>query len=168
MAKKFKGENSKARPAPVLRGAEKKAATKEVSVQEAEAASRPIETFAARNIDDALELLDTIHSDSPAGALGGGGQGKAGSGAGALIDRHPERRAKAAYKAFEDRELDRIKAESPGLRLTQIKQLLWKEWQKSPENPFNQVQIAHNANQQEIEDVLEQQRRNLQDRLRID
>lgn len=52
-------------------------------------------------------------------------------------DKHPEKRMKAAYKAFEEANLPRIKAENPSLRLSQWKQILFKEWQKSPENPLN-------------------------------
>ena len=53
------------------------------------------------------------------------------------VDRHPERRLKAAYAAFEAENLDRLKKENPTLRLSQIKQLLCKEWMKSPANPLN-------------------------------
>lgn len=53
-------------------------------------------------------------------------------------DKHPEKRLKAAYKAFETANLGRIKAENPSMRLSQWKQLLWREWGKSPENPLNQ------------------------------
>uniref|UniRef100_A0A1B0G847 Coiled-coil domain-containing protein n=1 Tax=Glossina morsitans morsitans TaxID=37546 RepID=A0A1B0G847_GLOMM len=55
-------------------------------------------------------------------------------------DKHPERRMRAAYRAFEAANLPRIKTENPNLRLSQWKQLLMKEWNKSPENPFNQTQ----------------------------
>uniref|UniRef100_A0A1A9X1C3 Coiled-coil domain-containing protein n=1 Tax=Glossina brevipalpis TaxID=37001 RepID=A0A1A9X1C3_9MUSC len=55
-------------------------------------------------------------------------------------DKHPERRMRAAYRAFEAANLPRIKAENPNLRLSQWKQLLMKEWNKSPENPFNQAE----------------------------
>ncbi|KAG8234033.1 hypothetical protein J437_LFUL013201 [Ladona fulva] len=55
------------------------------------------------------------------------------------VDRHPERRMKAAYAAFEDANLPRLKAEHSNLRLSQVKQLLRKEWMKSPENPMNQL-----------------------------
>ena len=55
------------------------------------------------------------------------------------VDRHPERRMKAAYAAFEEREIPRVKAENPNMRMSQIKQLLRKEWMRSPENPMNQV-----------------------------
>ena len=54
------------------------------------------------------------------------------------IDKHPEKRLKAAYTAFEEREMPRLKAENSNLRLSQLKQLLRKEWMKSPENPMNQ------------------------------
>ncbi len=57
-------------------------------------------------------------------------------------DKHPERRMKAAYAAYEERELPRLKEENPNLRMSQLKQLLRKEWMKSPENPMNQHHIA--------------------------
>lgn len=53
-------------------------------------------------------------------------------------DKHPEKRMRAAYKAFEAANLPIIKAENPSLRLSQWKQMLMKEWNKSPDNPFNQ------------------------------
>ncbi|XP_045446831.1 coiled-coil domain-containing protein 124 [Melitaea cinxia] len=54
------------------------------------------------------------------------------------VDRHPEKRIKAAYTAFEEVTLPRLKAENPTLRLSQLKQILRKEWLKSPQNPLNQ------------------------------
>ncbi|XP_045595122.1 coiled-coil domain-containing protein 124 [Procambarus clarkii] len=56
-------------------------------------------------------------------------------------DRHPERRMAAAFKAFESVRLPQIKKENPNLRLSQLKQMLRKEWQKSPENPLNKRQL---------------------------
>ncbi|XP_067934766.1 coiled-coil domain-containing protein 124-A-like [Watersipora subatra] len=53
------------------------------------------------------------------------------------LDRHPEKRMKAAYQEFESRRLPILKAENSNLRLSQLKQMLKKEWQKSPENPLN-------------------------------
>eukprot|EP00960_Hanusia_phi_P063611 765521-Hanusia_phi.AAC.5 len=53
-------------------------------------------------------------------------------------DAHPERRRKAAFKAYEEREIPRIRADNPGLKLSQIKEIIFKNWQKSPENPMNQ------------------------------
>ena len=60
------------------------------------------------------------------------------------VERHPERRMKAAYNAFEERELPRLKQENPNLRLSQLKQLLKKEWMKSPENPMNMAFTQYN------------------------
>ncbi|PKA50258.1 hypothetical protein AXF42_Ash017852 [Apostasia shenzhenica] len=54
-------------------------------------------------------------------------------------DRHPERRLKASFKAFEEAELPRLKEEKPGLALHQYKDMIWKLWKKSPDNPLNQV-----------------------------
>ena len=61
------------------------------------------------------------------------------------VEKHPERRMKAAYAAFEERELPRVKAENPNMRLSQLKQVLRKEWMRSPENPMNQVHTKFNA-----------------------
>lgn len=44
---------------------------------------------------------------------------------------------KAAYLAFEERELARLKEENSGLKLSQYKEQIAKLWQKSPENPDN-------------------------------
>uniref|UniRef100_A0A182IVG4 Coiled-coil domain-containing protein n=1 Tax=Anopheles atroparvus TaxID=41427 RepID=A0A182IVG4_ANOAO len=57
----------------------------------------------------------------------------------ASADRHPEKRMKAAYKAYEEAELQRLKQEYPSLKLSQLKQMIFKNWQKAPENPMNQI-----------------------------
>ncbi|CAB3407922.1 unnamed protein product [Caenorhabditis bovis] len=77
-----------------------------------------IEAASARNVDEALKAL---------------GDAKAAS----EIDKHPEKRLKAAYLAFEEKRLPQLKIEHPTYRLSQLKQVLKKEWQKSPENPLN-------------------------------
>ncbi|EGC40070.1 hypothetical protein DICPUDRAFT_93446 [Dictyostelium purpureum] len=56
-------------------------------------------------------------------------------------DQHPERRMKAAFAAYEEVNLPILRKENPSLRLTQVKQLLWKEWLKSPENPITQAKL---------------------------
>ncbi|KAK6199330.1 uncharacterized protein RJT21DRAFT_121649 [Scheffersomyces amazonensis] len=67
------------------------------------------------------------------------------------IDRHPERRVKAAYNAYEEKRLPEVRKENPGLRLQQIKHLIFKEFQKSPENPMNQdTNIHYNASNNEV------------------
>ena len=68
------------------------------------------------------------------------------------IDRHPERRVKAAYNAYEERRLPEIRKENPGLRLQQIKNLVFKEFQKLSENPMNQeTNVQYNASRGELE-----------------
>ncbi|KAJ2056195.1 hypothetical protein GGI17_006321 [Coemansia sp. S146] len=122
----------------------------------------PVESFAAHNIDDALDLIQAVAAPDDDKAPVSRHAATA-----ALIDRHPERRARAAYHIYEEREIDRLKAENPGLRLTQIKDLIYKAWQKSPENPLNQSQVAHNASQAEVSAVIKSQKKALKDRLRV-
>ena len=55
---------------------------------------------------------------------------------GPAVDMHPEKRVKAAFTAFEAKRLPELKAENPNLRLSQLKQILKKEWQKCPDNPL--------------------------------
>eukprot|EP01116_Phalansterium_solitarium_P010663 TRINITY_DN2570_c0_g1_i1.p1 TRINITY_DN2570_c0_g1~~TRINITY_DN2570_c0_g1_i1.p1 ORF type:complete len:226 (+),score=75.45 TRINITY_DN2570_c0_g1_i1:82-759(+) len=55
------------------------------------------------------------------------------------LDKHPEKRLKAAFAAYEESNLPILRMENPGLKLSQLKEILWKQWQKAPENPLNQV-----------------------------
>ena len=71
----------------------------------------------ARTVDEAISVL-SVGKETP--------------------DVHPEKRMKAAYVVFEERELPRLKAENPNLRMSQLQQLLRKDWMKSPENPLNE------------------------------
>lgn len=52
---------------------------------------------------------------------------------------------RAAFTAFEEAQLPRLKQENPNMRLSQLKQLLKKEWLRSPDNPMNQRCAAFNA-----------------------
>lgn len=79
-------------------------------------------TVEARTIEDAIAVLSTKDD----------------------TDRHPERRMKAAFAAFEEANMPRLKQENPNMRLSQLKQLLKKEWTKSPENPLNQRFTTYN------------------------
>lgn len=54
------------------------------------------------------------------------------------MDKHPEKRMKAAYNKYEEERLPQLKQENPNMRLSQLKHMLKKEWMKSPENPMNQ------------------------------
>ncbi|RKP38605.1 hypothetical protein BJ085DRAFT_22295, partial [Dimargaris cristalligena] len=119
---------------------------------------KPVASYSASNINDALDLLSIVNSKP----------GKSVASQIQEIDRHPERRHKAAYAAYEARELPILKEEYKGLRLNQLKQVMWKNWQKSPENPFNQVHLAYNASRNEATDVVQDQRSRIEDRLRTD
>lgn len=76
-----------------------------------------LEGETAHGIDEAISILSTKDPE---------------------IDRHPEKRMKAAYTTFEEKMMPVIKEQNPTLRLSQLKQILRKEWLKSPENPLNQ------------------------------
>ncbi|KAL1023268.1 hypothetical protein UPYG_G00038490 [Umbra pygmaea] len=77
----------------------------------------------ARSIEDAIAVLSTAEE----------------------LDRHPERRLKAAFAAYEELNMPLLKQENPNMRLSQLKQLLKKEWVKSPENPLNQRFANYNT-----------------------
>lgn len=107
----------------------------------------------ASGLDDALAALALTTT--------GGGVGDKD------IDRHPERRVKAAYNAFEERRLPEIRKEQPGLRLQQYKNLLFKEFKKSPENPMNQeTNVAHNASRDEVASKKKEVRENREGRFK--
>uniref|UniRef100_A0A453CN39 Coiled-coil domain-containing protein n=2 Tax=Aegilops tauschii subsp. strangulata TaxID=200361 RepID=A0A453CN39_AEGTS len=76
----------------------------------------------ASGVDEAIVRLSLVDTDAALPA-----------------DRHPERRLKASFKAFEEAELPRLKEEKPGLTLKQYKDMIWKLWKKSPDNPLNKV-----------------------------
>ncbi|KAM7012059.1 coiled-coil domain-containing protein 124 [Tautogolabrus adspersus] len=78
----------------------------------------------ARTIEDAISVLSTGPED---------------------LDHHPERRMKAAFAAYEEANMPRLKKENPNMRLSQLKQQLKKEWMKSPENPLNQRFAGYNS-----------------------
>ncbi|CAH1723721.1 unnamed protein product [Aphis gossypii] len=77
----------------------------------------------ARTVDEALNMLNPTQK---------------------LLDKHPEKRLKAAYTAFEAENLPRLRLENPSMRLSQVKQLMNKEWMKSPDNPINQRYLNKN------------------------
>ncbi|AOA64347.1 Hypothetical protein PP7435_CHR3-0133 [Komagataella phaffii CBS 7435] len=97
-------------------------------------------TIDASGISDALGALDLLKSDAGVSQ--------------ADIDRHPERRVKAAYAAFQERRIPELKLENPGLRKQQLENLCYKEFQKSPENPMNGItNVSYNAKEDEIQNL---------------
>uniref|UniRef100_H2MLV9 HMG box domain-containing protein n=1 Tax=Oryzias latipes TaxID=8090 RepID=H2MLV9_ORYLA len=81
-------------------------------------------TVEVRSIEDAIAVLSTGPED---------------------LDRHPERRMKSAFAAYDEENMPRLKQENPNMRLSQLKQQLKKEWAKSPENPLNQRFTSYNS-----------------------
>ncbi|KAK4146802.1 uncharacterized protein C8A04DRAFT_34690 [Dichotomopilus funicola] len=83
------------------------------------------------------------------------------------IDRHPERRFKAAYAAFEERRLGEMESDGTGagLRLNQKKEKIKKEFERSPENPFNQVNARYDTSKEELAQLKDQERSKIESRL---
>lgn len=89
------------------------------------------------------------------------------SGSAEKIEKHPERRFKAAYAAFEERRLQEMDNDGSGqgLRLQQRKDKVRKEFEKSPENPFNQVHAKFDTTKEELADLRQQERSKIESRL---
>ncbi|KAI5966361.1 uncharacterized protein KGF55_000670 [Candida pseudojiufengensis] len=120
------------------RGSEKIAAKRTGKIDDFIDFNKDTPELSASGLDNALEALALTSKDSGVSTKD--------------IDRHAERRVKAAYLAYEDRRLPEIRKENPGLRLQQIKNLIFKEFQKSKENPMNQdTNIKYNANKDDLE-----------------
>lgn len=83
------------------------------------------------------------------------------------VDRHPERRFKAAYAQFEERRLVEMESDGTGagLRLNQKKEKIKKEFERSPENPFNQLNARYDASKDELAQLREQERTKIETRL---
>lgn len=112
-------------------------------------------------LDSALPSLNATGIDNAIDALGvtGNSQDK--------IDKHPERRFKAAYAAYEERRLEEMEADGSGagLRLNQKKDRIRKEFEKSPENPFNQVTAQYNATRDDLADIRTKEKSKVEGRL---
>ncbi|KAK1146978.1 hypothetical protein N8T08_002306 [Aspergillus melleus] len=101
----------------------------------------------ASGIDNALDALSLTNKDT------------------SKIDRHPERRYKAAYAAYEARRMPEVEEEHPGLRRQQRIELVKKEFEKSDENPFNQAHVAFDASREEVANVRDAERKKVEARL---
>ncbi|KAI8577788.1 hypothetical protein K450DRAFT_249996 [Umbelopsis ramanniana AG] len=156
-AKKAEKELGKTKPTKPLKGEDKKAAKKASAVHNDSQARRVIPEFSASNLDDAIDLLSL---DGPGGGTAGGPKNKE-------VEKHPERRFKAALAAYTEREMPQLKIDHPGLRKQQMEQLIYKNFQKSPENPFNQANILdYNATQEDVQESKAHRRAALEDRLK--
>lgn len=87
------------------------------------------------------------------------------TGANDKIDRHPEKRFKAAYAAYEERRLEEM-AGDKGLRRQQKIDQIRKEFEKSPDNPFNQALIGrYDMDKEEIKELKQKTREDKEKRL---
>lgn len=93
----------------------------------------------ATGIDNALDALSLTGSNND------------------KVERHPERRFKAAYAQYEERRLEEMKDEK-GLRRQQKVDLIRKEFEKHPDNPFNQVSASYNATKDDLASIKESER----------
>ncbi|ORY80451.1 hypothetical protein BCR37DRAFT_403090 [Protomyces lactucae-debilis] len=159
---KLEAEEAKSlpsKPTAAARGADKAAARKTGKIddfmKDAGLSTAKAPGLSATNIDDALDAL-TLSSKANKGSKGLSASD---------IDRHPERRFKAAYAAFEERRIAEMKAEKSGLRLQQMKDVAYKEFSKHPDNPFNQVTADHNASKEELAAIAAAERKKVEDRL---
>ncbi|KAF5344280.1 hypothetical protein D9758_012364 [Tetrapyrgos nigripes] len=121
------------------------------------AENEPVESYSATGIDNAIDLLEVVTAKMDKASVGSQAAG---------LERHPERRFKAALEAYTERELPNIRRDHPGLRLQQYKELLYKQFQKSPENPFNQAVVDYNATKEERVDALNTKKAQVESRLR--
>ncbi|CAG8750889.1 9668_t:CDS:2, partial [Dentiscutata heterogama] len=101
-------ELSKHKPVMKVSGEEKKAIKRTQNQEKVSAERREIPEFSASNIDDALDLMTVVTNSSTAV---GGGPGQ--SGGAVNIEKHPEKRFKAALAAYEEREMPKVKEEHP-------------------------------------------------------
>ncbi|TGZ78120.1 DUF1014-domain-containing protein [Ascodesmis nigricans] len=109
-----------------------------------------LSAISASGIDDALDAL-TLANDKSSGVV---------------IDRHPERRFKAAYAAYKDKRLPEVKEEYKGLRLNQMIEVIKKEFDKHPDNPFNQTGVVgYNASKEEVEEARKKEKEKIEKRL---
>ena len=107
--------------------------------------------YSASNIDDALILLESSNQLA----------------ASVSVEKHPERRMKAAFALFEMQEMPKLRAEFPTLRHSQLLERLYKLWQKSPDNPFNQLHVTHNITPEERNRIVQENMDKNLERMRL-
>ncbi|KAH9020880.1 hypothetical protein EDB84DRAFT_1513908 [Lactarius hengduanensis] len=105
---------------------------------------KEVESFAATGIDNALDLLEVVTAKVDKASIGNQAAG---------IREAPRG---AAFNAYIERELPNIREED----------LLFKQFQKSPENPFNQSTVDYNATNEDKVDVLRRRQEEIRERLR--
>lgn len=88
-------------------------------------------SVSASGIDAGIEVFDIIDSKN------------------IKLEQHPERRVRQAFAAFKARREQEMKDEGLKLKYSQRAQRIYEEFEKSPENPFHQAHIGHDATREE-------------------
>ena len=55
-----------------------------------------------------------------------------------MEEKEKSKNLKVLFNEFSERETPKIRADNPGLKLSQVKERVFRAWEKSPENPKNQ------------------------------
>lgn len=126
--------------------AQKKSRGLDLSGLDAPSSKSALTSLNATGIDNALDALSLTAAS------------------GEKIDKHPERRFKAAYTVYEERRLEEMKDEK-GLRRQQKIDQIRKEFEKHPDNPFNQVSAAYNSTREDLATLREGEKRKIETRL---
>ncbi|KAG9573929.1 DUF1014-domain-containing protein, partial [Aureobasidium melanogenum] len=166
-------DNSKAAAAAEKKAeAERKKAEKAALAAEEEASLPSKKTGNAKTAQKKSRGLDLSGLDGPSSlsALSATGIDNAldalslTTGSSDKIDRHPERRFKAAYTQYEERRLEEMKDEK-GLRRQQKIEQIRKEFEKHPDNPFNQANASYNSTREDLETIRQNEKAKIEKRL---
>ncbi|KAF7972983.1 hypothetical protein HWV62_10625 [Athelia sp. TMB] len=114
---------------------------------------KEIESYSATGLDNAIDLMEVVTAKTDKASVG---QAAAG------LEKHPE----AAYEAYKEQQLPILKDDYPGLRLQQYQDMMYKNFQKSPDNPFNQTVLAYDATKEEKLEALKAKKAQVEERLR--
>jgi hypothetical protein len=117
---------------PSLKSTGGSAVVEDESVFEFVNTNRAGGTATATSIEAAIDALEV-----------GGGAGLAGGGAGAVLAADGGNvNMKAAYLEYEEAQMPVFRSDYPGLKRSQYKEKIFKQWQKAPENPMVQRAAA--------------------------
>jgi len=56
-----------------------------------------------------------------------------------MEEKEKSKNLKVLFNEFSERETPKVRADNPGLKLSQVKERVFRAWEKSPDNPKNQV-----------------------------
>lgn len=104
-------------------------------------------TLAASGIENAIDALGLV----------------TGATSNTAIDRHPERRFKAALLAFQEERMPSLIEETPGLRRRQRLELIYKEFTRSDRNPLNQPNAEFDSSKEDLKEIRQRLERDLEE-----